>query len=105
MSSGGPAIRVATSGLMINDQKNENTSHSPNAASAAVAGARNRIENKKATASQTPPYAIVAMRKPSIRTNSSLLGGSPRRRKPTPNTSSHSESSAMANTSNRARNL
>ena len=55
MSSGGPAIRVAASGLMTNDQKNEKTSQRPNAASAAVAGARNRMENKNATASHTPP--------------------------------------------------
>ena len=55
MSSGGPAIRVATSGLMINDQKNEKTSQRPNEARAAVAGARNRIENRNAAASHTPP--------------------------------------------------
>src|ERR1700732_2273020 len=101
MSSDGPAIRVAASGLIINDQKNEKTSQRPNEASAAVAGARNRIENKKATASHTPPQAMVATRNPNIRTSSSALGGSPRRRKPTPKTSSHSESSAIAKASRR----
>src|SRR5215472_12049675 len=105
MSSAGPAIILATSGLMTTDQKNEKTSQSPSEPSAAVAGARNKTENRNATASHIPPYAIVATRKPTMRTSSSKLGGSPRRRRPTPKTSSQSETSAIVNASRRARNL
>ena len=52
--SGGPAIRLATSGVMT-DQNRAKSSHTPSAASAAVAGARKITENSSATASQTPP--------------------------------------------------
>src|SRR6266446_10695396 len=48
---------------------------------------------------------MVATRNPNIRINSSPLGGSPRRRKPTPRTSSHSDSKAIAKARRRARNF
>ena len=55
MPSDGPAMTVDNSGVIITDQNSENTSHSPSAASAALAGARNTTENSTASASQTPP--------------------------------------------------
>src|SRR5271170_99923 len=90
---------------VINDQNSDDTSHVPSAASAAVAGARNSTENNNASASQTPPYAIVATRKPSIRTISSVLGGNPSSNRPSPITSSHSAVRPIVSASRPARNL